>query len=67
MRPFWKSQVRMERLFESLKSIGEKNEMVKKIVESYAEGADEGAIDITDTVRKEAAISQDDIDALFGS
>jgi chemotaxis regulatin CheY-phosphate phosphatase CheZ len=60
-------QVRMEKLFESLKSIGEKNELVKKIVESYTEGADEEAIDITDTVRKEAAISQDDIDALFGT
>ncbi|MEE9466102.1 MAG: hypothetical protein V3W14_11085 [Candidatus Neomarinimicrobiota bacterium] len=60
-------QVRMEKLFESLKSIGEKNELVKKIVESYTQGADEEAIDITDTVRKEAAISQNDIDALFGT
>jgi len=60
-------QVRMEKLFESLKSIGEKNEMVKKIVESYTEDADEEAIDISDTVRKEAAISQTDIDALFGT
>ncbi len=60
-------QVRMEKLFESLKGIGVRNEMVKKIVESYTEGADEEAIDITDTVRKEAAVSQDDIDALFGS
>ncbi len=60
-------QVRMEKLFESLKGIGEKNEMVKKIVESYTEGAGEEAVDITDTIRKEAAISQADIDALFGS
>ncbi|MBA7597776.1 MAG: hypothetical protein GH143_04775 [Calditrichaeota bacterium] len=60
-------QMRMEKLFESLKSIGEKNELVKKIVESYTQGTDEEAIDTTDRVRKEAAISQTDIDALFGT
>jgi len=60
-------QMRMEMLFESLKSIGEKNELVKKIVESYTQGTDEEAIDTTDKVRKEAVISQTDIDALFGT
>lgn len=60
-------QMRMEKLFESLKNIGEKNELVNKIVESYSQGTDEEAIDTTDRVRKEAAISQTDIDALFGT
>ncbi len=61
-------QVRMEKLFISLQSIGEKNELVKNIVESYAQEAkEEAAIDTTDTVRQDAAISQTDIDALFGA
>jgi len=61
-------QVRMKKLFESLKNIGEENELVKNIVESYIQEAEEeAAIETTDTVRKEAAISQNDIDALFGT
>ncbi len=61
-------QVRMEKLFISLQSIGEKNELVKNVVESYAQEAkEEAAIDTTDTVRQDAAISQADIDALFGA
>ncbi|MEE9465843.1 MAG: hypothetical protein V3W14_09765 [Candidatus Neomarinimicrobiota bacterium] len=60
-------QVRMEKLFNSLQSIGEKNEMVKIILENYAQlSAEEEAIDTTDTIRDDDNITQADIDALFG-
>lgn len=61
-------QTRMVKLFEALQSIGEHNALVRSLVEKYAEqdGEDE-AIDTADTIRKDDAITQADIDALFGS
>lgn len=61
-------QVRMEKMFESLQSIGKKNEAVKAILENYAgETMSDVAISAEDTIRRDEAISQDEIDALFGS
>ncbi len=60
-------QVRMEKMFESLQGIGEKNEAVKAILEKYAgELTTDIALAAEDTIRREEAISQDEIDALFG-
>ncbi len=61
-------QVRMEKMFESLQGIGKKNEAVKAILENYAgvTMSDE-AISAEDTIRRDEAISQDEIDALFGN
>ena len=61
-------QVRMEKMFESLQSIGKKNEAVKAILESYAgEITSDVALTAEDTIRRNEAISQDEIDALFGN
>ena len=60
-------QVRMVKLFEALKSIGEHNEKVRMLVEKYAQAEDQEVIDTSDTIRQDASISQADIDALFGS
>jgi len=60
-------QVRLEKLFESLRDIGEKNELLRTIVESYAAEGEEEAIETGDTIRRDDAISQADIDALFGN
>lgn len=61
-------QVRMEKMFESLQSIGKKNEAVKAILENYAGAiSPDVAISAEDTIRRDEAISQDEIDALFGS
>ncbi len=61
-------QVRMEKMFESLQSIGKKNEAVKAILESYAgEITSDVALTAEDTIRRDEAISQDEIDALFGN
>ncbi len=61
-------QVRMNKLFEALQTIGEKNEQVKTIVENYAqEVGDEDALDQADKIRRDDAVSQADIDALFGN
>ncbi len=61
-------QVRMEKMFESLQSIGKKNEAVKVILENYAgETMSDAAISTEDTIRRDEAISQDEIDALFGN
>ncbi len=61
-------QVRMEKMFESLQGIGEKNEAVKAILEKYAgEITTDIALAAEDTIRREEAISQDEIDALFGN
>ncbi len=61
-------QVRMNKLFEALQTIGEKNEMVKAIVDNYAEEAgDDDALDQADKIRRDDTVSQADIDALFGN
>ncbi len=61
-------QTRMVKLFEALQGIGDHNELVKTLVEKYTEqGGEDEAIDTTDTIRKDDAITQADIDALFGS
>ncbi len=61
-------QVRMEKMFESLQSIGKENEAVKAILENYAGETMSGeAISVEDTIRRDEAISQDEIDALFGN
>ncbi|MCH7527968.1 MAG: hypothetical protein IH972_00305 [Candidatus Marinimicrobia bacterium] len=61
-------QVRMSKLFEALQSIGEKNELVKAIVDNYAqEVGDEDALDQADKIRRDDSVSQADIDALFGN
>ena len=61
-------QVRMEKMFESLQTIGEKNEAVKAILENYAgDISSNEVISTEDTIRRDEAISQDEIDALFGN
>ena len=61
-------QTRMVKLFNALQSIGEHNELVRSLVEKYAEEDEEDEfIDSTDTIRKDDSITQADIDALFGS
>lgn len=60
-------QTRMQKLFRALQEIGEKNEAIQKILENYDADVDEGEIDTTDTIRRENAITQDEIDALFGN
>ncbi len=60
-------QTRMQKLFQALQEIGEKNEAIQKILENYDAADDEGEIDTTDTIHRENAISQDEIDALFGN
>ncbi|MCH8836335.1 MAG: hypothetical protein IIA60_00875 [Candidatus Marinimicrobia bacterium] len=61
-------QLRMSKLFEALQSIGEKNELVKAIVDNYAqEVGDEDALDQADKIRRDDSVSQADIDALFGN
>ena len=61
-------QVRMNKLFEALQTIGEKNETVKAIVDNYAqEVGDDDALDQADKIRRDDAVSQADIDALFGN
>lgn len=59
-------QTRMVKLFKELELIGEKNELVNALVEKYSEDTASSEIDTTDTIRSDAAISQADIDALFG-
>ena len=61
-------QLRMQKLFLGLQEIGEGNEAVRKLMESYSEEmANEDAEVIEDTIHNSAdAISQDEIDALFG-
>ncbi len=58
-------QGRMDKLFSALTAVGEKNKMVQTILDSYTL-ADDEEIDTTDTIRQDASVSQDDIDALFG-
>ncbi|MFC1481118.1 hypothetical protein ACFL6E_02605 [Candidatus Neomarinimicrobiota bacterium] len=58
-------QARMNKLFAALTTVGEKNKMVKTILDNYTL-TDEEEIDTTDKIRQDASISQDDIDALFG-
>lgn len=61
-------QTRMVKLFEALQDVGEKNELVKSLVDKYTEGAEEDRIiDTADKIRMDEAITQADIDALFGS
>ncbi|MCH7858354.1 MAG: hypothetical protein IID14_01490 [Candidatus Marinimicrobia bacterium] len=61
-------QTRMVKLFNALQSIGEHNELVRSLVEKYAEeDGEDDAIDTADTIRKDDSITQADIDALFGS
>ena len=61
-------QMRMSKLFEALQAIGEKNEMIKAIVDNYARDVgDEDALDQADTIRRDDTVSQADIDALFGN
>ena len=61
-------QMRMSKLFEALQTIGEKNEMIKALVDNFAqEVGDEDALDQADTIRRDDSVSQADIDALFGN
>ena len=63
-------QTRMVKLFNALQSIGEENELVKSLVEKYAEQGeddDNESINTDDSIRKDDSITQADIDALFGS
>lgn len=59
-------QVRMQRLFQGLQEIGKNNEAIRKLVDSYLD-MDDDEIDTEDTIHNENAISQDEIDALFGN
>ena len=61
-------QVRMQKLFQGLQTIGESNEAIRKLIESYTEEMDKhDAAEFEDTIHNSAdAISQDEIDALFG-
>jgi DNA polymerase III gamma/tau subunit len=58
---------RMKQLFESLQGVGEKNELVKSVLDSYNPTEEEDLIDTEDTIRRDETVSQADIDALFGS
>ena len=61
-------QSRMSKLFEALQAIGEKNEMIKALVDNFAqEVGDEDALDQADKIRRDDSVSQADIDALFGN
>ena len=61
-------QMRMSKLFEALQAIGEKNEMIKALVDNFAqEVGDEDALDQADTIRRDDSVSQADIDAQFGN
>lgn len=61
-------QTRMQRLFQALQTVGEKNEAIKRIIETYANDLDDvGEIISEDSIHSENAISQDEIDALFGN
>ena len=61
-------QMRMSKLFEALQTIGEKNEMIKALVDNFAqEVGDEDALDQADKIRRDDSVSQADIDALFGN
>lgn len=61
-------QMRMSKLFEALQAIGEKNEMIKALVDNFAqEVGDEDALDHADQIRRDDSVSQSDIDALFGN
>jgi hypothetical protein len=58
---------RMKQLFESLQRVGDKNELVKSILDGYNQTGEEERIDTKDTIRRDETVSQADIDALFGS
>ena len=60
-------QTRMVKLFSSLQEIGNTNELVKSIIESYTEVAPDEVGEVTDTIHRDNSISQADIDALFGA
>ena len=61
-------QLRMSKLFDALQTIGEKNKLVKAIVDNYAQDVgDEDALDQADQIRRDNSVSQSDIDALFGN
>ena len=61
-------QMRMSKLFEALQTIGEKNEMIRALVDNFAqEVGDEDALDQADKIRRDDSVSQADIDALFGN
>ena len=62
-------QVRMQKLFLALQTIGENNAAVKKLVESYSkESTEDESAAFEDTIHNSPdAISQDEIDALFGN
>ncbi len=61
-------QLRMSKLFDALQTIGEKNKLVKAIVDNYAQDVgDEDALDQADQIRRDKSVSQSDIDALFGN
>ena len=61
-------QLRMSKLFDALQTIGEKNKLVKAIVDNYAQDVgDEDALDHADQIRRDDSVSQSDIDALFGN
>jgi len=58
-------QSRMVRLFTALEEIGAQNELVKGLLDKYAKEAEEKEIETADLIRKDDAVSQDDIDAFF--
>ncbi|MCK4577883.1 MAG: hypothetical protein KAU50_03780 [Candidatus Marinimicrobia bacterium] len=60
-------QSRMDKLFVGLQSVGEHNELVKDILDQYSAESGEEAIDYEDKMHRDEAVSQADIDALFGN
>ncbi len=60
-------QGRTRKLFQSLQDISEQNELVKNVLKAFIPESTEEALDVSDTIRQDSSISQDDIDALFSS
>jgi hypothetical protein len=59
---------KLDQMFLGLEEMGQQNELVQRLVEKYAhvEDCDE-LLETEDTIHRDGAISQADIDALFGA
>jgi hypothetical protein len=57
---------RLDQMFQSLEEIGQRNELVQGLVQKYVP-EEEDTVQFTDTIHRDGAISQADIDALFGA
>jgi hypothetical protein len=57
---------RLDQMFQSLEEIGQRNELVQGLVQKF-DPEEEDAFQFTDTIHRDGAISQADIDALFGA